>query len=124
MASTLLRSPAESASWTWNLDGVEPPGLESAPAVAARMSPVLREHGLLEPPFALEWDWFVYGSGGIGVTTRLSLRGPLDDAELPAQVLAARPVGFPDAQVGSILVMGSGTWIDAAGEKHRAHRLA
>jgi hypothetical protein len=121
--STLLRSPSESASWTWNLDDVEPPGLESALAVAARMSHVLREHGLLVPPFALEWDWFVYGGGGIGVTTRLSLRGPLADPVLPAHVLAARPVGFPDAQVGSILVVGSGTWIDAAGEKRREHRL-
>ncbi|UUU37182.1 hypothetical protein JIX56_28525 [Streptomyces sp. CA-210063] len=118
-----MRSPSESASWTWNLDDVEPPGLESALTVVARMSQVLREHGLLVPPFALEWDWFVYGSGGIGVTTRLSLRSPLADPELPAHVLAARPVGFPDASVGSILVVGSGTWIDAAGEKHREHRL-
>ncbi|MCL6738714.1 hypothetical protein [Streptomyces neyagawaensis] len=32
-------------------------------------------------------------------------------------------MGFPDAQVGSILVAGSGTWIDARGEKRGEHRL-
>ncbi|GHE52172.1 hypothetical protein GCM10017771_74430 [Streptomyces capitiformicae] len=105
------------------MDGVAPPGLESALAVAARMCHALREHGLLVPPLGLECDWFVHGTGGIGVTTRLSPRCPLDASELPARVLTTRPMGFPDAQVGSILVVGSGTWIDAAGEKRREHRL-
>ncbi|MGW0841316.1 hypothetical protein ACWD26_14320 [Streptomyces sp. NPDC002787] len=35
----------------------------------------------------------------------------------------AAPWAAPDAQVGSILVVGSGTWIDATEEKHREHRL-
>nr|WP_055712759.1 hypothetical protein [Streptomyces torulosus] len=120
--STLLRSPRECASWTWNLEEFAPPGLESALSVAARMSAVLREGELLAPE-SLEWDWFVDGSGGTGLITRMSLLGPIDDEEVPLRVARSRPVGFPDAQVGSILVVGSGTWIDASGEKRGEHRL-
>ncbi|MDT0571706.1 hypothetical protein RM704_30310 [Streptomyces sp. DSM 3412] len=123
--STLLRSPSACASWTWELDGAAPRGPEllgSALSVAAGMSAVLRAHDLLVPE-SLEWDWFVYGSGGTGLVTRMSLLGPLDDEDLPRRVERSRPVGFPDASVGSILVLGSGTWIDATGEKHGEHRL-
>lgn len=123
MIATRHRAPRESASWTWDMGDVEPPGLKSALAVAARMSQVLRKHGLLLPPLGLEWDWFVYGRGGMGITTRLSSLRSLDDPELPAHILAARPVDFPDAQVGSILVVGTGTWIDATGDRHQEHRL-
>ncbi|MDX3588156.1 hypothetical protein [Streptomyces europaeiscabiei] len=120
--STLLRSRSTCASWTWELDGFVPAGLRSALSVAARMSAVLREHELLVPD-SLEWDWFVYGSGGTGLITRLSLQGPIDDEDLPQRVERSRPAGFPDASVGSVLVVGSGTWIDATGEKRGEHRL-
>ncbi|MET8785910.1 hypothetical protein [Streptomyces sp. NPDC004589] len=52
--STLMRAPQPCASWEWELDGFAPPGLESALMTAARMTVVLREHGLLEPS-KLEW---------------------------------------------------------------------
>ncbi|WP_307835499.1 hypothetical protein [Streptomyces adelaidensis] len=65
----------------------------------------------------------MYGGGSTGLATRMSLQGPIDGREVPPRVERSRPVGFPDAQLGSILVMGSGTWIDVAGEKHREHRL-
>lgn len=120
--STLLRSPRECASWTWELDRFAPPGLESALSVAARLSAVLRGYELLVPD-SLEWDWFVPGSGGTGLITRMALLGPIDDEEVPLRVGRSRPVGFPDAEVGSILVVGSGAWIDATGEKRREHRL-
>lgn len=120
--STLLRSPRECASWTWDLEEHVPPGLASALSVAARMSAVLRESELLAPE-SLEWDWIVDGSGGTGLITRMSLLGPIDDEEVPLRVARSRPVGFPDAQVGSVLVVGSGTWIDARGEKRAEQRL-
>ncbi|GAB2911151.1 MULTISPECIES: hypothetical protein [Streptomyces] len=120
--SSLLRAPRECASWSWELDDYAPPGLESALSVAARMSGVLREHGLLVPG-GLEWHWYVYGTGGIGVTTQLALQGPLDDSELPGRLLSTRPAGFPDAQIADLLVSGYGTWIDAAGAERREHRL-
>ncbi|MGW0556027.1 hypothetical protein ACWDZ6_17755 [Streptomyces sp. NPDC002926] len=121
--STLMRAPQECASWVWELDEFATPGLESALMTAARMSAVLREHGLLEPG-SLEWDWFVFGVGGLGLHTRLSLAGgPIDDAHLAQRVLQCRPVGFPDAQVSDILVSGSGTWVDAEGKHHREQRL-
>ncbi|MDX2908665.1 hypothetical protein [Streptomyces griseiscabiei] len=53
----------------------------------------------------------------------MSLPGPMDGEEVALRVERSRPVGFPDASVGSILVVGSGTWIDATGEKRGEHRL-
>lgn len=120
--SLLMRAPKECASWTWDLEDVAPAGLESALSVAARVSAVLRRHDLLVPD-SLEWDWFVYGTGGTGTSTRLALLGPIDDEEVRLRMERSRPVGIPDAQVGGILVSGSGTWIDAWGREHREHRL-
>jgi hypothetical protein len=86
------------------------------------MSAVLREHELLVPD-SLEWNWTVYGSGGTGLVTRMALQGPMDDEDVPRRIARSRPVGFPEASVGSVLVVGSGTWIDATGEKRGEHRL-
>lgn len=120
--SLLMRAPKECASWTWELDESAPSGLDSALSVAARMCAVLREHELLVPD-SLEWDWTVYGSGGTGLVTRMALQGPLDDEDVPRRIERSRPVGFPEASVGSVLVVGSGTWIDATGEKRGERRL-
>ncbi|MEU4497350.1 hypothetical protein AB0F96_28860 [Streptomyces sp. NPDC023998] len=121
--SILMRAPEECASWAWELDEFASPGLESALTTAARMSAVLREHGLLEPG-SLEWDWFASGVGGLGVHTRLSLAGKsIYDADLAQRVLQCRPAGFPDAEVSDILVSGSGTWLDADGKHRRESRL-
>ncbi|MDX3863272.1 hypothetical protein [Streptomyces europaeiscabiei] len=63
---------------------------EIALSVAARMSAVLREHELLVPD-SLEWAWFVYGSGGTGLITRMLLQGPIDDEDVPPRVARSRP---------------------------------
>lgn len=109
---TLMPAPEECASWEWELDGFAPPGLESALRTAALMSAVLREHELFGPS-SLEWNWFVYGVGGIGIATRLSVMGRLDEADPAQPIQQSRPVGFPDAEVGAIVLSGTGKWIDA-----------
>ncbi|MGI5139853.1 MULTISPECIES: hypothetical protein [unclassified Streptomyces] len=75
--STLMRAPQPCASWEWELDGFAPPGLDSALMTAARMTVVLREHGLLEPG-KLEWKWLLPGRGSIGAGTSLALKGSLE----------------------------------------------
>ncbi|MEU9763714.1 hypothetical protein AB0D98_29205 [Streptomyces sp. NPDC047987] len=121
--STLMRAPEECASWEWELDNFAPPGLDSALMTAARMSELLRAHSLLEPR-VLEWMWFVYGIGGIGVTTRLPVRGRLNETELAQRIQQSRPSGFPDAKVGTISVFGRGMWLDAEGtERHEPDLL-
>ncbi|MFF3432355.1 hypothetical protein [Streptomyces sp. NPDC002602] len=119
----LMRAPKESGSWSWNLEDVEEPGLEFALMTAARMSAVLEKHALLVPA-SLEWDWFQTGRGGLGVHSRLNLaRRSLDEPALPDALRACRPTGHPQAEIGGILVLGSGTWFDADGERHREYRL-
>ncbi|WNE97492.1 hypothetical protein PS467_20230 [Streptomyces luomodiensis] len=120
--SFLMRAPRECASWEWELDAFAAPGLEPALMTAARMSAVLREHGLLEAD-VLEWMWFVHGVGGIGVLTRLPVMGRFDAAELARRIRRSRPVGYPDAQVGPIAVTGKGTWFDAEGGERRERDL-
>jgi hypothetical protein len=115
--STLMRAPEPCASREWELDGFAPPGLDSALKTAARMTAVLREHGLLEPG-KLEWKWLLPGRGSIGAGTSLALKGSLDEAELGQRIQLFRPVGFPDAEVGALMVSGMGTWLDAEGREH------
>ncbi|MEU6014601.1 hypothetical protein ABZ826_11240 [Streptomyces sp. NPDC047515] len=122
--SILMRAPEECASWEWELDDFAPPGLNSALMTATRMSELLRGHDLLEP-HSLEWMWIVYGVGGVGVTTRLSVMGRLDEAELAQRIRRSHPSGFPDAEVGAISVSGRGMWLDAEGkERHESDLLA
>ncbi|MCY0923982.1 hypothetical protein OS965_38640 [Streptomyces sp. H27-G5] len=119
----LMRAPKESGSWSWNLEDVEEPGLEFALMTAARMCAVLEKHGLLVPS-SLEWAWFQTGRGGLGVHSRLNLlHRSLDDPALPAALRACRPAGHPRAEIGGILVLGSGVWFDAGGERHTEYRL-
>ncbi|WP_406459014.1 hypothetical protein OG782_12245 [Streptomyces sp. NBC_00876] len=119
----LMRAPKESGSWFWDLDDVVEPGLESALRTAGRMSAVLQEHALLEPD-ALEWNWFQIGMGGLGIHSRLDLvHRSLDDPELPNNLRACRPAGHPQAEMGGILVLGSGAWFDANGTRHHEPRL-
>ncbi|MEU7065118.1 hypothetical protein [Streptomyces sp. NPDC046161] len=119
----LMRAPRECASWFWNLDDVAEPGLESALRTAERMSAVLRRHALMEPDM-LEWNWFQVGKGGLGVHSRLDLVGrSLDDPTLPDDLRACRPAGHPQAEMGEILVLGSGAWFDAGGTRHTEYRL-
>ncbi|POX43138.1 hypothetical protein C3486_02340 [Streptomyces sp. Ru73] len=117
-----MRAPEECASWEWELNNVTPPGLASALSTAARMSSLLRDHGLLEPN-QVEWFWFVYGIGGIGIKTTLPVRGRLDPADLTRRIERSRPSGHPDAQVGNLTVSGRGTWLDAEGEERREQDL-
>ncbi|MFI0781136.1 hypothetical protein [Streptomyces sp. NPDC021212] len=112
----LMRAPEECASWDWDLGHFAPPGLESALSTAARMSELLRDHGLLEPS-RVEWRWFVYGVGGIGIKTTLPVTGRLDPADLAQRIERSRPSGYPDARVGNLTVSGRGTWFDAEGEE-------
>jgi len=120
--SFLMRAPEECASWDWDLGHYAPPGLTSALSTAARMSALLRDHGLLEPS-QVEWLWFVYGVGGIGIETTLPVRGRLDPADLAQRIERSRPSGYPDAQVGNLTVSGRGTWFDAEGEERREQDL-
>lgn len=116
----LMRAPRECASWFWNLDGEVEPGLESALRTAGRTSAILQKHALLEPD-ALEWNWFQAGKGGLGIHSRLNLVGcSLEDQALPDGLRSCRPNGHPLAEMGGILVLGSGTWFDASGTRHSA----
>ncbi|MFD4766290.1 hypothetical protein [Streptomyces niveus] len=87
------------------------------------MSAILQKHALLEPD-ALEWNWFQVGKGGLGIHCRLSLvGGSLEDQALPDDLRSCRPNGHPQAEMGGILVLGSGTWFDASGTRHSEYRL-
>ncbi|WP_244176909.1 hypothetical protein [Streptomyces albus] len=118
----LMRAPEECASWEWELDHFAPPGLASALSTAARMSESLRKHGLLEPS-QIEWLWFVYGVGGIGIKTTLPVRGRIDPSDLAQRIERSRPSGHPNAQVGNLTVSGRGTWFDAEGEERHEQDL-
>ncbi|WP_435241065.1 hypothetical protein [Streptomyces cucumeris] len=120
--SFLMRAPEECASWEWELDHFAPPGLASALSTAARMSALLRNHRLLEPS-QMEWLWFAYGVGGIGIKTTLPVMGPLDPADLAQRIERSQPSGYPDAQVGNLTVSGRGTWFDAEGEERHEKDL-
>ncbi|MBL1095180.1 hypothetical protein [Streptomyces coffeae] len=120
--STLMRAPRECGSWLWDLEEFAPPGLESALTTAARMAEVLAAHDLLTPQ-RLEYRWYVLDSGGINITTNLALTVPLSDAALPERVRGSRPVGFPDADVDDLHVVGPGRWVDAQGTPHTEPRL-
>ena len=118
----LMRAPEECASWEGDLGYFALPGLTSALSTAARMSALLGDHGLLKPS-QVEWLWFVYGVGGIGIKTTLSVRGRLDPADLAQRIERSRPSGYPDAQVGNLTVSGRGTWFDAEGEERHEQCL-
>lgn len=119
----LVRAPKESGSWCWNVENIEEPGLEYALMTAARMGAVLEKYDLLAPS-SLEWSWFRTGRGGLGVHSRLDLAPhSLDDPALPGALLACRPTGCPQAEVGGILVLGPGAWFDADGTRHREYRM-
>ncbi|MEK8143329.1 hypothetical protein NKH18_17875 [Streptomyces sp. M10(2022)] len=118
-----MRAPRECGSWFWDLDGVVEPGLKSALRTARRMGAILQKHALLEPD-ALEWNWFQVGKGGLGIHSRLDLaRRSLDDPALPDALRACRPTGHSQAEMGEVLVLGSGTWFDASGTRHNEYRL-
>ncbi|WP_328865940.1 hypothetical protein [Streptomyces sp. NBC_00304] len=119
----LMRAPRECGSWFWDLDDLVEPGLESALRTAGRMSAVLQKHALLEPS-ALEWNWFQVGKGGLGIHSRLDLiNRPLADPALPDDLRACRPAGHPQAEMGAILVLGSGAWFDASGTRHNEYSM-
>ncbi|MFI1052958.1 hypothetical protein [Streptomyces griseoruber] len=120
--SILMRAPRECASWFWDLEDYAPPGLESALKTAAQMSAVLRKHDLLEPS-NLEWSWFVPALGGAPARTRLQIMRPLDDEQLVQEVDKMRPVGYPEAVGGDLLVAGSGVWLDGRAAPRREYRL-
>ncbi|MFF0887527.1 hypothetical protein [Streptomyces sp. NPDC003456] len=86
------------------------------------MAAVLRQHELLEPRH-VEWPWFIPGTGGAPAVTRLSLTGPIDDELVFQRVQAMRPVGFPEAVEGDLLVAGPGVWLDEHGTPHGEYRL-
>lgn len=121
--SILMRAPKECGSWKWDLEDVAEQGLEPALSVAARMSVVLRKHGLLEPD-SLEWTWFQIGKGGLGIYSRLSLVSrSLDEPTLAEEMRACRPSGHPKAEMGAVTVFGRGEWIDADGNPRKEYRL-
>ncbi|MFE9623097.1 hypothetical protein [Streptomyces sp. NPDC006527] len=120
--SMLMRAPRECASWFWDLEDYGPPGLRSALKTAAQMSAVLRKHDLLEPA-NLEWSWFVPELGGAPATTRLQIMRPLDDERVAQDVEKMRPVGYPEAVGGDLLVAGAGVWLDQSGTPRREYRL-
>ncbi|POX43077.1 hypothetical protein C3486_02345 [Streptomyces sp. Ru73] len=120
--SQLKRAPKQCGSWFWDLEDVAPPGLESALAVAAKMTAALQKFDLLSP-VKLEYGWYVLDSGATGVMSTLFVFTPLDDPGLPGKVLGSRPSAFPDAEVDDLHVVGSGTWLDAEGKAHREPRL-
>ncbi|MGW2647749.1 hypothetical protein ACWC2T_23165 [Streptomyces sp. NPDC001393] len=120
--SMLMRAPRECASWFWDLEDYASPGLQSALMTAAQMASVLRKHDLLAPD-NLEWAWFIPGLGGAPAMTRLHLLRPLDDEQVIQRIQEMRPVGYPEASVGDLLVAGHGVWLDSHGASRREYRL-
>ncbi|MFD5131559.1 hypothetical protein [Streptomyces olindensis] len=120
--SRLMRAPRECGSWFWDLDEIAEPGLESALAIAARMSDVLIRLELLKPA-KLEYGWYVLDSGTTGISCSLELSVPLGDPSLPDRLLGSRPAAFPTAQIDDVHIIGPGAWIDATGKAHLEPRL-
>lgn len=120
--SKLMRAPRECGSWFWDLYEVAAPGLDSALSTAARMTEVLVRLELLAPA-KLEYRWHVLGVGTTGVTSSLDLTKPLGDPSLPERLLGSRPTAFPTAEIGDVNVIGTGTWLDAAGQPQREPQL-
>ncbi|MFI0779476.1 hypothetical protein [Streptomyces sp. NPDC021212] len=120
--SQLKRAPKKCGSWFWDLEDIAPPGLESALAVAAKMTAVLQKFDLLSP-VKLEYSWSVLDSGFTGVMSTLFVFTPLDDPGLPGKVLGSRPAAFPEAEVDDLHVVGWGTWFDGGGKAHKEPRL-
>ncbi|MFJ6779870.1 hypothetical protein [Streptomyces yangpuensis] len=116
----LMRAPRESGSWTWILDDVTGPGLEFALNAAARMSAVLEKHDLLEL-HSIEWSWRHAARRGLAGDSCLSV-SPSEIAR-PAWPERLRSL-HPQARISSILLLGSGAWVDADGERHREHVAA
>ncbi|MFI1649625.1 hypothetical protein ACH4XT_22150 [Streptomyces avidinii] len=48
---------------------------------------------------------------------------PLGDPALPDALRACRPTRNQQAEIGGILVLGSGAWFDAKGARHEEYRL-
>ncbi|MEU1037350.1 hypothetical protein [Streptomyces sp. NPDC005907] len=111
-----MRAPRNCGSWFWDFDGIAAPGLESALATAASMSEVLGRLELLTPA-SLEYRWYVMDVGAIGVTSTLELPTRLSDPTLAERLRGSRPVAFPEAEIDTVHVVGSGIWIDAAGKR-------
>ena len=93
----LMRAPEECVSWDWESGHFAPPGLVSALSTAARMSALLRDHGLLEPS-RVEWRCFVYVVGGIGIKTTLPVMVRIYPADLAQRIERSQPSGYPGAQ--------------------------
>ncbi|MET9119606.1 hypothetical protein ABZX38_36175 [Streptomyces longwoodensis] len=117
-----MRAQSACVSWFWDLEGCAPPGLRSALTVAARMSAVLRKHGLLQPT-TLEWHWLVPELGGAVGKSSVGLLRPLDDEGTLRRVEELRPAAFPEAETSGFHVLGTGEWSDADGARHREERL-
>ncbi|MEU4355302.1 hypothetical protein [Streptomyces virginiae] len=115
----LMRAPKESGSWTWILDDPTGSGPGFGLATAARMSAVLTKHDLLEL-HSVEWDWSHAGRGGLAGSSRLSVSAKSLASPACPGWLRAR---HPQARISSITLLGDGAWFDAAGERHREHRL-
>jgi hypothetical protein len=120
--STLIRAPRECATWEWELGDFAAPGLEPALMVAAQMPTVLRRHGLLDPQY-VEWQWLISERGGLGVMTKLLLRGSSDVGVLSRRVREARPAAFPEAEPNLLHISGPGTWLDAEGNERREYGI-
>ncbi|MFF3157911.1 hypothetical protein [Streptomyces sp. NPDC057910] len=121
--STLLRAPKECGAWYWDLYDFAAPGLESALSVAARMCDVLARRELLAPS-ELKYNWYVLNAGTTGITSTLELAlNPLGDPNLPERVRGSRPATHPSADIATIKVLGTGTWIDAHGQPRTEHGL-
>ncbi|MDX3645060.1 hypothetical protein [Streptomyces sp. MB09-02B] len=120
--SKLMRAPRECGSWFWDLDEVAEPGLESALATASRMSEALVGLELLAPA-KLEFGWYVLDIGTTGIRSSLELTTQLGDPSLPERLLGSRPAAFPSAKIDDVHVIGTGKWIDAAGQSHQEPQL-
>ncbi|WP_052758075.1 hypothetical protein [Streptomyces yangpuensis] len=115
----LMRAPQESGSWTWILDDVTGPDLEFALNAAARMSAVLEKHDLLEP-HSIGWSWRHAARRGLAGDSCLSV----SPSAIAGPALPDRLRSFhPQARISSIILLGSGAWFDADGERHREDRL-
>ncbi|MFC4331610.1 hypothetical protein ACFPC0_28325 [Streptomyces andamanensis] len=47
----------------------------------------------------------------------------LDDEQVFQRVQGMRPVGFPEAEMGDVLVAGAGVWVDENGARRSEYRL-